>query len=1112
MFEAKTYSVVTIFFVLRNRFADAISFTIKSPYQLSKIMLTNYKRGLCILSTAALMIAVSTLNGQNYKWGVPAVFDIDDQVCSDVATDGAGNVYMAGSYETEAIFDQTATIYFPNADYPSAAYTDGFLAKYDRANGDVIWALQFAQTSPATAKNERVSAVAVYPDGLGSFNLYVVGTYTSSLTLVSWNDPATFNLSGTGQAGFIAKYNADGVVQWAYTIDGSGTDNIYDVCVTSSNVSVCGSFTGSSINCSGATQGVSVNTTAGGNPGGTEAFLMHFTDGGSTANPTWARAMWAPGNDAFYAMATTDNGDIVATGMLRGSGTIHTNNTFSTTGVACSGADAFVLARYSATGAHAHTLSGGGATTGTGWYDAGLAAAIDVNGDAYIAGYFSGTCTFGSNSVNNLGAAGTHDIFIAKVNSGGVCTYLRGGGTANDGDAIQSIVVNNLASRVYVTGNFKGNLQYDGSGTLFSSYSSSNIDGFLLSLNASDLTRISGGETKFGGSSHDDNGRAIAINAAEDIYIGSSVSSASWSIGASSALMYNTNTNGGTYEAALLRWDHSNWPAYTNSFTTTHKGVGEWWNASAGAWKISMVGSFHSSVGNPVSFPNCASMASTQDASGNYTTNDAFLTTCSTFGDYESFVRLMNGNGDEAVHDHTTDASGNNYFTGYGPTSSTQVLSFVGGSSYSTARLNTSFVGKYNNAGNYTWGVFIAPDNSASSVEAEGITVDNSGNVYVTGAFSGTVTFGTQSPVTSVGPGSFDLFVAKYNSSGVFQWAVQFGSKAYEKGYSISVDNAGNYYVTGNFNGQASDALTMGNTLNGSGNADIFVMKGAVSNGAAAKSIKRNSGASDIGKDVISPNSSECYITGSYNNGSQCFTGSVNFSPATPTWNWTATNTIGSGYVSAVGTDLVMGNNGYIFVSGYATGNNILAFGALAETVSNGAFLVSYSSWGGAPTCMETYILPLNSLVFTEGIALETGVNSPDHGDNVLVVGSKGSVVNNNEAYAHKITTEGCAVSERRPNPVIPSTVSESALYGSLVYPNPLNGKATLEIRTDADFSSTPLTVVITDMTGREVSRINGITTKLVDINAENFSDGLYYYQVIRENKMISNGKMVVSH
>ena len=50
------------------------------------------------------------------------------------------------------------------------------------------------------------------------------------------------------------------------------------------------------------------------------------------------------------------------------------------------------------------------------------------------------------------------------------------------------------------------------------------------------------------------------------------------------------------------------------------------------------------------------------------------------------------------------------------------------------------------------------------------------------------------------------------------------------------------------------------------------------------------------------------------------------------------------------------------------------------------------------------------------------------------------------------------------------------------------------------------------DMTGREVNRINGVTTKLVEINAENFSDGVYFYQVIQENKMISNGKMVVSH
>ena len=47
-------------------------------------------------------------------------------------------------------------------------------------------------------------------------------------------------------------------------------------------------------------------------------------------------------------------------------------------------------------------------------------------------------------------------------------------------------------------------------------------------------------------------------------------------------------------------------------------------------------------------------------------------------------------------------------------------------------------------------------------------TADRFGNVYVTGWFSGTASFGTTN-LTSAGDD--DIYVAKYNSTGVLQWA-----------------------------------------------------------------------------------------------------------------------------------------------------------------------------------------------------------------------------------------------------------------------------------------------------------------------------------------------------
>lgn len=105
--------------------------------------------------------------------------------------------------------------------------------------------------------------------------------------------------------------------------------------------------------------------------------------------------------------------------------------------------------------------------------------------------------------------------------------------------------------------------------------------------------------------------------------------------------------------------------------------------------------------------------------------------------------------------------------------------------------------------------------------EAYDITTDASGNVYLTGHFSGTINFGN-GVITSAG-GS-DIFIAKYNSSGVIQWIQKAGSNDsnYEYGYGIALDASGNVYIAGSFRGTADFG---GIALSSAGDEDIFVAK-----------------------------------------------------------------------------------------------------------------------------------------------------------------------------------------------------------------------------------------------------------------------------------------------
>jgi endonuclease V-like protein UPF0215 family len=100
-----------------------------------------------------------------------------------------------------------------------------------------------------------------------------------------------------------------------------------------------------------------------------------------------------------------------------------------------------------------------------------------------------------------------------------------------------------------------------------------------------------------------------------------------------------------------------------------------------------------------------------------------------------------------------------------------------------------------------------------------GITIDSSGNSYITGYFQGTVNFGG-GDVTSAGGN--DIFVLKLNSSGTFQWVSTFGGTSNDNGYGITIDSSGNSYITGYFNGTVDFG---GGDVTSAGSTDIFVLK-----------------------------------------------------------------------------------------------------------------------------------------------------------------------------------------------------------------------------------------------------------------------------------------------
>ncbi len=114
------------------------------------------------------------------------------------------------------------------------------------------------------------------------------------------------------------------------------------------------------------------------------------------------------------------------------------------------------------------------------------------------------------------------------------------------------------------------------------------------------------------------------------------------------------------------------------------------------------------------------------------------------------------------------------------------------------------FIAQYSTAGTLNWirqgGV------SSGYTQANGVSVDRNGNIYVTGYTQGAVGLNGQ-----IQTGVQDYFIAQYSVSGAQNWVQQVDlNGANTVAYGVVVDNSDNVYVVGN-----TDTALPGNTMVG---------------------------------------------------------------------------------------------------------------------------------------------------------------------------------------------------------------------------------------------------------------------------------------------------------
>ncbi|GCL35376.1 FG-GAP repeat-containing protein [Sphaerospermopsis reniformis] len=409
--------------------------------------------------------------------------------------------------------------------------------------------------------------------------------------------------------------------------------------------------------------------------------------------------------------------------------------------------------------------------------DTGFSIAADTSGNTYVTGAFNDTATFSNTTLTSTGF-GYSDAFVAKLDSNkNVLWAKKLGGTLSDFGF--GITVDG-AGNSYVTGYFSVTATF-GSTTLTST---GNEDVFITKLDSSGnflwAQKLGGTSSDIGlGINTDANGNIYAtgtLNANSDINNSTSLSTSDTFIrklDTNGNILWTKNLGGSSLDSGSSVINDQDGNTYVSGFFS-----------------------------GTVTFDNI-----TLTSAGN---NDAFITKLDRSGKF-LWARNLGGTSDDRGRGIIVDETGNAYFTGYFSDSAT-----FGSTTFSSAGNTDAFVAKLDNNGNTLWAKNLG---GIEIDEGYGIVADKVGNIYVSGNFSGTATFGS---TTLSSTGDSDAFIAKLDSNGNVLSAQKFGSTSLDLGIGITTDGKGNIYATGGF----SDTATFGNTsLTSAGSIDAFIVK-----------------------------------------------------------------------------------------------------------------------------------------------------------------------------------------------------------------------------------------------------------------------------------------------
>ena len=236
------------------------------------------------------------------------------------------------------------------------------------------------------------------------------------------------------------------------------------------------------------------------------------------------------------------------------------------------------------------------------------------------------------------------------------------------------------------------------------------------------------------------------------------------------------------------------------------------------------------------------------------TTDDIFVAKLNSSGVVQ-WVYAAGGTGRDRGRKIALDSSGNIYVTGY----YWSTVDFGGGNVTSNGYWD-AFLLKLNSSGTFQW---VKSYGSTLNDLGRDVAIDSNDNIYMLGNYRGTVDFGGGDENGAV---NGDIFLVKFNSSGVFQWVYTAGASAADDSRALALDSNDNPYITGSFSGTVDFG---GGNITAANTDDLFILK-LNSSGAYQNIYTSNIFTTQKGKGLAVDSSGNIYATGT-------FSGTVDF-------------------------------------------------------------------------------------------------------------------------------------------------------------------------------------------------------------------------------------------